>query len=83
MSESENFTLTAETELPEAQRFRLPNESNSTEDMGLDFPVETVWKMVTFVHYHCHAYFNRTVMDLSYLQVQLERLFNDAIQYRW
>ena len=86
LNKDETIKLTPENSLPEQLRFRLLDESvyfHSTSDHGLDFPIETMWKMIMFVHYKCNPYFNTTAMDVSYIQMGLEKLFNDAVLYRW
>ncbi|ODN04615.1 hypothetical protein Ocin01_02056 [Orchesella cincta] len=48
-----------------------------------DFPIETVWKMISFSHYYCAKYFHLEPADHSAMMVALESLFSDEIIYRW
>jgi len=50
---------------------------------AVDFPLETVWKMMVFVHYYCASYFPSPVLHSQFV-VKYEAFFNNPTAlFRW
>jgi len=53
------------------------------EPGALDFPLETVWKMMVFVHYYCAPYFLTPLLHSEFV-VKYEAFFNNpSVLFRW
>jgi len=49
----------------------------------LDFPLEVVWKIMTFTHYYCAKEFRSHAIDHSQLMVSFESFYNLDLSQRW
>ena len=51
--------------------------------LNYDFPLESVWKIMSFTHYYCARQFSKNPSDHSQLMMTLISFFNEELLKRW